>query len=202
MLNEQPAVDPWTSWTRDNTANDNHLLKTPNVIALSGLAGSGKSTVADHFISKYGFSRVKFAGPLKDMCRAVGMTDQHIEGTLKEVPCTFLQGKTPRYFQQMLGTEFGRELIGQGFWTCLWAKTANDILNAGGKVIVDDCRFENEAETVRLLGGTVIKIEGRGGIAGAHASEAGVDADIVMHNTGSIRDLLDDADRILLDLSQ
>ena len=36
---------------------------------------------------------------------------------------------------------------------------------------MDDCRFENEADAVRKLGGFVMGLTGRGGLPGKHASE-------------------------------
>lgn len=179
-------------------ANDN----LPKVVALSGLAGSGKSTLADYLIERHGYVRVKFAGPLKAMARAVGLTDDHIEGALKELPCQLLQGKTPRFFMQQLGTQFGRDIIGEDFWTGLWLNTANDVLNDGGRVITDDCRFDNEADAVRAIGGVVVELKGRGGIAGAHASEQGCDADLVLRNDGSVQDLQRRADELLYGLKR
>lgn len=161
----------------------------PKVVAISGAAGSGKSTVSSYLSTK-GYTLVKFAGPLKSMCRAVGLTDEHIEGSLKQEPCVLLQGKTPRQFMQWLGTEFGRDLIGPSFWTDLWKANAEKILAAGGRVVVDDCRFENEAQTVRSIGGVIVRLTGRGGIAGGHASEVqDWPADEEVENAGSIDDL-------------
>lgn len=185
----------WTQWRQPplTAANDN----LPKVVALAGQAGSGKSTLADYLIGQHGYVRVKFAGPLKAMCRAMGMIDDQIEGALKEVPSPHLQGRSPRYVMQTLGTNWGRDCIGPDLWVGLWANTANDVLNHGGRVIADDCRFDNEADMVRALGGVVLEIRGRGGIAGQHASEAGCDADVVLRNDGSIAELYDRADEVL-----
>ena len=196
-----PRVDPWEMWHQPplTAANDNGR-KLPKVVALTGLAGSGKSTLADYLIERHGYVRVKFAGPLKAMARAVGLGEAHIEGELKEVPCPLLQGRTPRFFMQQLGTQFGRDIIGPEFWTGLWAATANDVLDNGGRVVVDDCRFDNEADVVRQFGGVVIQLQGRGGLqtaSGSHASEAGVDADVVLRNNGTIADLQARADEVL-----
>ena len=169
-------------------ANDNHPL--PRVVGLCGTAGSGKSTAAQFLVDKYGYTRVRFAGPLKAMARAVGLNDRQIEGDLKEVPSDLLCGRTPRYFMQRLGTELGRDLIGEEFWVNLWAKAANDILANGGRVVADDCRFENEVTTLRSLGGKVGLLRGRGGLAQAHSSEAYTpDPDFVLDNARSPTDL-------------
>lgn len=163
-------------------SNDNY----PRVVALTGAAGSGKSTAADYLIRHHGYERVKFAGPLKDMCRAIGMTEDHIEGHLKEAPCDMLCGKTPRFFMQQIGTELGRNLIGDDFWIRLWLHRVAD----AKRVVVDDLRFPNEAAAVRSLGGVIVKLEGRGGIAGTHASEAGCGTwDGIVVNDGGLVDL-------------
>lgn len=158
----------------------------PPVIALSGAAGSGKSTVSDFLAVRFGYAKTKFAAPLKAMCRAIGMTDEMIEGSAKETPVPWLCGRTPRYFMQRLGSEFGRDLVGDNFWIGLWERE----VAAHGHVVVDDARFPNEAAAVRRMGGRVVRLIGRGGIAGSHASEAGdFLADDVICNDGSIADL-------------
>lgn len=198
----RPRRDPWHVWHQPPLtapANDNARHGLPSVVALTGLAGSGKSTLADYLIERHGYVRVKFAGPLKAMCKALGLSDDHIEGPLKELPTPILQGRTPRYAMQTLGTEWGRSMS-PDLWTGLWERTANDVLDNGGRVIVDDCRFDNEADVVRKFGGVVIQLQGRGGLqaaSGGHVSEAGVDADVVLRNIGSIGDLHARADEVL-----
>lgn len=172
------AAETFGPLERYTADNDNY----PRVIALAGLAGSGKST-ASTFLQSKGHKLVKFAGPLKDMLRAIGYTEDQIEGSQKEV--VGIGGKTPRHAMQTLGTQWGRDCMGEDFWVNLWRVRAGS-----GNVVTDDCRFANEAAAVRSLGGVVIKLEGRGGIAGGHSSEA-LDfiADAVVPNTGSIAQL-------------
>ncbi|WP_425639881.1 AAA family ATPase [Agrobacterium radiobacter] len=162
----------------------------PPVIALTGLAGSGKSTASKYLVEKHGYKLVKFAGPLKDMLRAIGFGEDDIEGADKELSNSQLCDKTPRYAMQTLGTEWGRKCIGETFWTGLWVDTASGVIAKGGRVVVDDCRFPNEADEVRKLGGVVWRLVGRGGIAGAHESEAGCgEADVVVKNRGFLNEL-------------
>ncbi len=142
-----------------------------NLLAFSGPGGAGKSTAAS-FLEADGWIRVKFAGPLKSMLRAVGFGDAEIEGHLKEVPNPLLAGKTPRHAMQTLGTEWGRDCIGPDFWVGLWERTVCDVLDHGGRVVVDDCRFDNEAACVRRLGGKVVRITGRSHLVSGHSSEA------------------------------
>lgn len=169
-----------------NPANDN----LPPVVAFTGVAGSGKSTATKYLVEQRGYTVVKFAGPLKDMMRAIGFTEREIEGDLKETPCSILGGKTPRLAMQTLGTEWGRNCIGDDFWVRLWRVRAGMVVQNGGRVVTDDCRFPNEAKAVRKLGGDIYKIEGRGGIAGGHVSEKGCgDQDLVIGNGGCVEDL-------------
>lgn len=162
----------------------------PPVIALTGLAGSGKSTASKYLVEKHRYQLVKFAGPLKDMLRAIGLGEGHIEGAHKETDLAMLSGHTPRYAMQTLGTEWGRKCMGEDFWTNLWRSRVDGVLAFDGRVVVDDCRFANEAREVRKLGGVVWQLVGRGGIAGAHESEAGCGAaDVEIHNIGDIADL-------------
>lgn len=79
----------------------------PPVIALTGLAGSGKSTASKYLVEKHGYQLVKFAGPLKDMLRAIGFGEDDIEGNGKELSNSLLCDKTPRHAMQTLGTEWG-----------------------------------------------------------------------------------------------
>ncbi len=164
----------------------------PRVIALCGLAGSGKSTIADHLVADHGYTRVKFAETLKNMLRALGLTDRHIEGDLKEQPCSLLGGQTPRRAMITLGTEWGRELIWQDLWVNNWRERAQAVLDAGGKVVVDDMRFPNEADFATSLGALRIRVIRPGQLAGAHQSEAhasGMPVDREVMNDGTVSEI-------------
>ena len=174
----------------------------PTLVALTGRAGSGKSTAADYLVEEHGFVLVKFAEPLKNMLRALGLSDEEIEGSLKEQRCSLLAGRTPRHAMQTLGTEWGRDCIGADFWIGLWERIACDVLDHGGRVVVDDCRFPNEAGAVRRAGGRVVGLTGRGGIAGAHASEAGVEPDLWIANGGSVEALCREIDDLFVGMRQ
>lgn len=145
------------------------------IIGLSGLAGAGKSVVADVLVREFGFTRVKFADPLKNMLRTMladmGHTaedvERHIEGDLKEVPMPEL-GVTPRHLMITLGTEWGRDLVRSDLWVRLWAAKAERF----DRVVADDVRFPNEIEALRDYGGRLWRIERPGLVSSGHVSEA------------------------------
>lgn len=162
---------------------------TRRLIALTGKAGSGKSEVASYLVYGHGFELVKFSGPLKAMLEGFYMSlgmDEHeiydrIEGDLKEKGDDFLGGASPRFAMQTLGTEWGRHLMGQDFW--IDAAEAKIKASKSQYIVVDDCRFTNEAHTIRRLGGEVIQItsnrERRK--ASTHVSDSGLHPDLIDH---------------------
>lgn len=174
------------------------------IVAFTGLAGAGKSTAAAHLTNHRGFQRVRFAGPLKAMMAALGLTQNQIEGSEKESPCALLGGKTPRWAMQSLGTEWGRDLIDSDLWIRAW-QAAVTAVPAGAPVVVDDCRFPNEAAAVSAAGGIIVRVErpGAGTPSGyQHSSEThALPAARTLHNTLSEQNLREQVDVLLRDLS-
>lgn len=127
-----------------------------HIVGITGFIGSGKDTAAEYLIGNYGFKGIKFADGIKDMMRALGLTTQELEDrVLKEQPHPLLCGRTPRYAMQKLGTEWGRDIMADQFWTSLWAQRCN------GKALVvcADMRFHNEAALIEKNGGILIRIK-------------------------------------------
>lgn len=102
---------------------------------------------------------------------------------------------TPRRFMQLLGTEWGREMISPSLWTDIWR---NDLAESAVEhfgdilVVTEDCRFPNEAAAIRSEGGIVIGLtrDGAGSASGSgHSSETGIEPDFWIANDGSKDDL-------------
>lgn len=135
-------------------------MSDPLIIGIGGGAGSGKSTLANILVTRYGFTRLAFADPLKDMLRVILSTfgytpdqaDRWINGDLKEEPCPALDGKQSRFGQQTLGTEWGRDLISQKLWTNVLLSRLDGLDPAQTRVVVDDVRMDNEAEALLAYG--------------------------------------------------
>jgi hypothetical protein len=158
------------------------------IIALIGPKRSGKTEVAK-ILRMHGFTCVKFAQPLKDMILSLpGITKEHVEEDLKDLPCDVFNGKTVRHAMQTLGTEWGRNCIDQDIWLSLWKEK----IKGEQFVVVDDCRFANEADAVRDMGGEVWEIKREGRSYDGHSSETGminIKADLEIANNGMISDL-------------
>lgn len=167
------------------------------IIGIAGRKRSGKDTAGDLFVNN-GFLRIKFADCLKAMIKTMLVTagidpeeaDELIEGPRKEEPQAFLGGKTIRWAMQSLGTDWGRNLIDINIWCSI---TAGEILAWKSNAVITDLRFPNEADTLRNLGATLIRIERDTGIiTDTHETERfidGLDVDHVITNNGTIDEL-------------
>jgi hypothetical protein len=164
-----------------------------NLIALTGKAHSGKSSLADMLSKALRWPHYAFASPIKHTVNELfGWDGRHAEGELKEVVDP-RWGFTPRRAYQLFGTEFGRAMRAD-----LWLKYAEemtrDFAKIHGGVIITDCRFDNEAEWVRRQGGLLVHVrrDGQFGIDSAHASEQGIafrEDDFVTNYCKDLREL-------------
>ena len=155
------------------------------LIGLCGKKGSGKTYIANHFAKQYDAKVCRFADTLKSMMRAMGFNERQITGDLKERPCDLLDGKTPRYAMQTLGTEWGRDLIHKDIWVNI---AINKALGFEEVAIFDDVRFPNEIEAIHRNGGVVAWVDRDSIYKGEdeHPSEVSVspaDCDIFLDNT-------------------
>lgn len=146
------------------------------IIALTGPKTVGKSTIAHQLVDDcfYYTKIVSFADPIREMLRTMGVADEYLtDPNLKETPIPGIN-QSARHLMQTLGTEWGRNIINNQIW--LWAmdrvveKAERSKLSA---IIIDDCRFENEADWVHQNGGIVCRVHRDGYEYGSdtHSSE-------------------------------
>lgn len=180
------------------------------LIAFGGLKGSGKSLAADHLVQNRGWVRVKMAGALKQMLRTLldyqGVSDEYIdwcvEGSLKEEVNPFLFMQTPRFAMQTLGTEWGRDTMGEGFWTQVALNRILKLFDTQEKVVVDDVRFPNELEMIKSLGGKTVWIDRKEAEVSndTHPSETSVDStmfDELIDNDDTIEEFIEKVNQLV-----
>ena len=138
------------------------------IIAICGLIGSGKDTIADYLQNIHQFRRESFAHTLKDAVAAVfGWDRELLEGRTREsrewreTVDTWWAARldmptlTPRWVLQYWGTEVARK----GFHDDLWiASLENKLRNTHDDIVISDCRFPNEIKAVKAAGGVVIRV--------------------------------------------
>lgn len=138
------------------------------IIAICGFIGSGKDTIADYLVNIHGFRRESFANSLKDSVAAVfGWDREMLEGRSKqsrdwrETVDEFWSKRlnipklTPRWVLQYWGTE----VVRRGFHDEMWvASLENRLQKSTDDVVITDCRFPNEIQAVKKIGGKVIRV--------------------------------------------
>jgi len=161
------------------------------LIGLVGKKGSGKDTFANVLKQKSGFITYAYATPLKEACQKLFLlSDEQLhDQTLKET-VDKRWDLSPRQIFQIIGTDFIRTHIDSDFWIkhfTLWYKGKST-----QNIIVTDCRFQNEIDTIKELGGMIFKIERNTSVEDNHISENGIDnltnIDIVIKNDSSLED--------------
>ena len=154
------------------------------LIALNGAKTVGKSTIANALAAlSDDVVIVSFATPIRAMLQAMGV-DQHNLNVAKEEPIEGL-GKSARQLLCSLGTEWGRGMVNKDVWLWAMQQQIQNVIDGAANpedlvVVIDDCRFANEAEWVRKVGGDVVRLI-RDGItySGDHSSEQPLPNDLI-----------------------
>ena len=162
-------------------------------IGLAGYARAGKDTVAK-MVTEYEFEQRSFAAPLKDCLYALNpLALDYEKTTIQDIVDArgWEDAKTYpeiRSLLQRLGTEAGRNVLGQNIWV-------DALFNApsNGRIVISDVRFPNEATAIKLRGGLVWRVERPGyGPVNTHSSETAIDDfdyDGVIVNDGDLGQL-------------
>lgn len=176
------------------------MQKLPRVVALCGARRTGKDTIANYLVFKYGYEHIKITSPLKDICKVLfRFTDEQLETDLKEVVDT-RWGVSPRQVMQFVGTDMFQykiqELlpqVGRHFWI-------NSLVEAiqgqpGKRFVISDLRFHHEIGGLSLFMPFIIKVISdriQQNKTDSHVSECEqkeIKEDILVTNNNKIEDL-------------
>jgi len=170
------------------------------IIGLSGYAQSGKDTVANILVENYGYKRIAFADPIRDLIYEMdplipkGYGNNIINYRLQDMVDTYgwdrLKVEFPEVRRLLQDTGVGaRKVFGDKFWIY---QALSDVAPQD-KVVVSDVRFENEAKWIQEFNGQIWRIKRLGTDAtNDHVSESEMDGypvNQIFVNNGSIDDL-------------
>lgn len=138
------------------------------IIGVVGFIGSGKDTVADYFVNNRNFARESFANTLKDIVSITfGWDRTMIEGKTPESRAwreqvdpwwanrLSMPQLTPRWVLQYWGTDILRNYFHDNIWI---ASLENKLRTSKHNVIISDCRFPNEINSIKNAGGKIIQV--------------------------------------------
>ena len=160
------------------------------IIGLAGYAQSGKDTVAQILINKYGFERLAFADKIRDILYDLNpmvggeplQLKVDVEGWDKAK-----QHPEVRRMLQKLGVA-ARQHLDESIWVVPVLSNMNT-----GNYVITDVRFDNEASMIRTCGGEVWRVSRPGvGPVNNHVSETQLDnisADRTLLNGGTVEEL-------------
>jgi len=189
------------------------------IIGIIGAIGSGKDTIADYLVKHHSFTRLSFAGKVKDVAAIVfGWDRTMLEGLTKESRAwreevDHYWGLSPRTALQRIGTEMFRTHIHPE----TWIKAVRRQIEAAplGNYVITDCRFENEVAAVLDMGGQVWTVsrgleptwasQARAGapcLPEIHSTDWNIywlqnKASVKINNTGTLEDLYAAIERVL-----
>jgi len=165
-----------------------------SVIGITGYARHGKDTAGGVLVREYGYERIALADAVKEAVLALDPyipdermyaseePDDHmirLSQYIAEVgPEQAKKNYEVRRLYQVMGTEVGRDLLGESTWTDVVRRKIE--ANPGTDYVITDVRFPNEADMIGELQGElwrVVRLDEDGsvfdnGLGVGHRSEA------------------------------
>lgn len=165
------------------------------IIGLTGYAQSGKDTLANILVKKFGYTRVAFADPIRELLYEMNPSVKdggyRVQGVVDGYGWDFAKNAFPeiRTLLQNLGVG-AREVFGEGFWV----QQALRKVHFEGNYVITDVRFTNEADAICKYDNAQIWRVRRPGIGAVnlHESETQMDGykvDQIFLNAGTVEDL-------------
>lgn len=181
------------------------MLEDKIIIGIGSKMCVGKDTVANYWQEKYGIVKVSFAAKLKSMVRDLyNLTGSHTDGADKTTALPQFNGITARDIMQKFG-QYNRNIY-EYVWVDYVFNVIIPSLEEGSIAVIADCRYLNEADKVKEIGGytvNVVRDTSDYGISEDqrnHSSETsldGYDFDFIIDNDGTLEELYAKADLVM-----
>lgn len=144
------------------------------IVGLAGYAQAGKDATGEILVRDHGFERRAFADALKEIALAIGWNG--------------IKDDAGRQLLQNLGLAVRTNLHPDAWvWPVL--------RDMPERLVITDVRFPNEAESIKAVGGVMVRVERPGvGPVNGHVSEVAIDDwpyDGTVLNDGSLDALAD-----------
>jgi len=129
------------------------------LIGLMGYARSGKDTVANILVEHYGFERIAFADPIRELLARINPilnNGYYLNEHVQEFGWEIAKARPEvRRLLQELGVG-ARDILGED----VWVNAALRKMSSKNKhYVVTDVRFQNEALTIKLANGVLWRVE-------------------------------------------
>lgn len=194
------------------SSNRTGAPNTP-LLGFGGLRRSGKDASSDHLVETQGFVKLGMSDVLARCLYVLNplipLHGQHIRyADIVDMVGYVEAKKIPevRQLLQRLGTDVGRDILGEDIWVSALEKTIKEHRAAGTPVALTGVRFSNELEMIRRAGGTTVYIHRPSEAStdaesiATHKSEKGLrpeDFDHQIINDGSLSELYAQVDEVI-----
>lgn len=172
-------------------------------IALIGKLGSGKDAAARELINTFGYTRVAFADPLKQMVREAdpivryeptgyGPLPIHLSNVLESMTFEEAKRRYPEVRRSLQRIGQGARKIDPDYWVRAACNKIDVLTDEEYRVVVTDCRYLNEVRALKARGFKTVRIirsQVEATSADAHESETALDtyqSDFIVYNNDSL----------------
>ena len=171
------------------------------IIGLGYKKRSGKDSVANRLVDKWGFQKLHLGAPIKLAARELyDLSDAQLYGDLKD-KIDPRWNKTPREIFQLLSEECCRSIIDP---LTLEKTLAYKYDLTKTDVVIADVRKRESFQFIKDLGGLAWRVDKLTEITDSHISETDLDSwenwDQILLNNKTLNDLYKSVDSIMLNL--